>query len=216
VIPFILKDESIAGGLMRLSLLRCDSSLNLTARYFMGVDRFRTSLMPGNFAMLCQTTEGFWGSVRELVENHNPLAASMHLTMTAADRAQLIVSLEHGATYLREFSYGVLGKFSERVGSRYCCECAREQTKEFRFTYWKVDWEYPGVFACPVHNVSLTSGCGRCELSQPSCKVIRFPSERCFCGNDPVPLVKGPELETHCRIARILMLAKNSGRYFRR
>ncbi|WP_425572935.1 TniQ family protein [Paraburkholderia caribensis] len=138
--------------------------------------------------------------------------------MSEAQRVDLIGRLERGCSFDREFRIPALGRGGHYVrwGAAYCCECARADEAEHGFTYWHVAWQHPGVMACPTHGVPLTCGCQRCQFSQLNYRQVRFPSSRCFCGEEPIPLIAidSPDLQTHIRIAHLFDCILGSSRFF--
>ncbi|WP_148662330.1 TniQ family protein [Paraburkholderia phytofirmans] len=218
LIPFIMDSESVSGFTMRRASLLLDRSIASMARRNLGVSRLLVGLPAGNLAQLALETAGVLGSVDDIVDQHTTIPAAMHLMLPQPDRHHILARIRRGACFDRELSYAALGKglYRTRLGGAYCQRCACDDEAKFGFPYWRIEWEYTGVGACPIHRVSLTRGCGRCRESQAFNELIRSPSAECFCGSLAKPLLpeSSSELETHIRIATLLTLARRSNRYY--
>jgi hypothetical protein len=218
MVPFMMESESLPGYAMRRASLILDRSVAPTARDLLGVSRLPVGVLAGNIAQLTSSTAGVLGTVAELVALHTPIPALMHLMMTLQQREQLLNRIEQGSRFDRELIYPALGKGQHRtwLGGAYCQICAREDEAKFGFPYWRIEWEYAGVAACPIHRVSLTRGCGRCRGSQAFGDGLIFPSTECFCGNLAKALIPADsrDLDIHVRIATILTRAQRSKRFY--
>lgn len=217
-IPPIMESESVSGYEIRRALIGQRRSLATDVQETLGVARLRFGSLPGNLAMFEVETGGILGDVRELIDLHTPIPVQMHLTMTREQREQLLGRIIAGARSDRILRYSALGKGIYRThwACAYCQACARADEAEAGFPYWRIQWLYAGIAACPIHRLSLTLGCGHCASSQPFNDRLRLPSIECNCGKLAKPLVedRSPELNTHIRLATLLMSAQRTKRFF--
>ncbi|SDJ27153.1 hypothetical protein SAMN04487926_14042 [Paraburkholderia steynii] len=213
-----MNSESAIGYNARSTLIEQCPSFASKVQETLGTNRLRFGSLPGNLARFARETCGVLGATEEILDGHTTIPVPMHLVMMHAQRESLITRIKEGERCDRALWYQALGKGPYRTRSTYpyCQTCARVDEAAVGFPYWRIEWLYPGIAACPIHCVSLTIGCGRCKESQPFNSRLRMPSTECSCGNLATPLLENgsTDLDTHIRIATIMSEAQSTGRFF--
>lgn len=63
-----------------------------------------------------------------------------------------------------------------------CTMCVVADEALYGVAFWRREHQMPGVGSCGHHSVALVAGCGTCETSLTSSRVVRLPRIRCWCG----------------------------------
>jgi hypothetical protein len=184
IVPPIFPSETILGHVMRIAMVSGGSNIKPLARKLFGLSTIEPPLIiPSNLTQYVNETTPVFADADEAIREHT-LYSIMEPYLAPEARSVVIEHLRHGSAARSVYAYlGFANKnATSRASLRMCTMCVISDEARCGVAFWHREHQLPGVSSCGHHSVALVTGCGTCETSLTSSRVLRLPRTTCWCG----------------------------------
>lgn len=156
IAPDWLPDETLYSLCARIRHLSCSATSTDTTRMLFGAARtgFQHDF-PTGLSALVERSEGRWGSVNELIDQHTILPYFLPFR-SSENAANAYAAMTGKAEGMLKYQLGLLtSRFRAHHPLKACPRCMALDREEHQVAYWHLSHQYPGVLTCIEHGVTL-------------------------------------------------------------